>query len=271
MATFCASSAKLALPTVLRNAFRSEFASEFHSFRDTRSLVSLRRAPHYRRGYNGRNFSSISPLRLSQPGSHVTSQSTTTESISTQLHDETSQSSEVLAETTADNRHQRKTNSSTTQVNPDTASAKATRDKKHARNDRPFQKPGPKKKKEHWQIQKAALKSKFKEGWNPSKKLSPDALDGIRHLHAVAPDKFTTPILAEQFQISPEAIRRILKSKWRPSETEMEDRRKRWDKRHDRIWSHMSELGLRPRTKRTEAFADANILYGNKGDKDSKP
>ncbi|KAB8067621.1 hypothetical protein BDV29DRAFT_185842 [Aspergillus leporis] len=125
-------------------------------------------------------------------------------------------------------------------------------------------------KKEHWQIQKAALKNKFKEGWNPSKKLSPDALDGIRHLHAVAPDKFTTSVLAEQFQISPEAIRRILKSKWRPSEAEMEDRRKRWDKRHDRIWSHLSELGLRPRTKRSEAFTDANVLY-DKGDKDSKP
>jgi hypothetical protein len=201
----------------------------------------------------------------------MASQPTRTESSSAQLHGEAEKiSSKFSAEKPADNSHKPKTNSIASQAKPDFASTKAAHDKKYARSDRPFQSTGPKKKKEHWQIQKAALKNKFKEGWNPSKKLSPDALDGIRHLHAVAPDKFTTSVLAEQFQISPEAIRRILKSKWRPSEAEMEDRRKRWDKRHDRIWSHLSELGLRPRTKRSEAFTDANVLY-DKGDKDSKP
>ncbi|PYH78009.1 hypothetical protein BO82DRAFT_249753, partial [Aspergillus uvarum CBS 121591] len=64
------------------------------------------------------------------------------------------------------------------------------------------------------------LKEKFKEGWNPPKKLSPDAIEGIRHLHQVAPEQFTTPVLAEQFKVSPEAIRRILKSKWRASDKE---------------------------------------------------
>jgi hypothetical protein len=118
-----------------------------------------------------------------------------------------------------------------------------------------------KKKKEPWQVQKEVLKKKFKEGWNPPKKLSPDALEGIRHLHAVAPDRFTTPVLAEQFQVSPEAIRRILKSKWRPSPEEMEKRRERWDRRHDRIWSQMSELGLRPPKRRAEKFSDARVLY----------
>ncbi|RAL17748.1 mitochondrial ribosome assembly protein RRG9, partial [Aspergillus homomorphus CBS 101889] len=116
------------------------------------------------------------------------------------------------------------------------------------------------KKKEDWQVQKDALKNKFKEGWNPPKKLSPDAMEGIRHLHQMAPDRFTTPVLAEQFKVSPEAIRRILKSKWRASDKEMEDRRKRWERRHDRIWAHMAELGLRPSKKETQKYQDSHVL-----------
>ena len=105
------------------------------------------------------------------------------------------------------------------------------------------------------------MQEKFRGGWNPQKKLSPDAVDGIRHLHAMKPNEFTTPVLADQFKVSPEAIRRILKSNWRPSETEMENRRKRWEKRYDKIWSQMAELGLRPKRKGTKAIDDANILY----------
>lgn len=101
---------------------------------------------------------------------------------------------------------------------------------------------------EHWQMQKDALKKKFGEqGWNPKKKLSPDTMEGIRALHEQFPQKYTTPVLAEQFKVSPEAIRRMLKSKWRPSPEKMEERRARWAKRHDRIWDVQSEMGLRPR------------------------
>ncbi|CAG8947546.1 unnamed protein product [Penicillium salamii] len=118
-----------------------------------------------------------------------------------------------------------------------------------------------KRKPENWQVQKAALKQKFANGWNPPKKLSPDALDGIRHLHAKDPEQFTTAVLAREFEMSPEAIRRILKSRWRPTEDEMESRRKRWEKRHDRIWSRMSELGLRPANDRAKPMADYHVLY----------
>ena len=125
-----------------------------------------------------------------------------------------------------------------------------------------------KRKPEQWRNQKEALKNKFKEGWNPMKKLSPDALEGIRHLHAMAPDKFTTPVLAQEFKVSPEAIRRILKSKWRPSEEDMEYRRERWLRRSDRIWSQMVELGIRPpKPVRTDYVSDLNVLYG----KEKKP
>lgn len=100
---------------------------------------------------------------------------------------------------------------------------------------------------EDWQIQKKALLQKFKtEGWNPRKKLSPDTMEGIRGLHEQDPEKYSTPNLAEHFKVSPESIRRILKSNFRPSEAQMQDRRVRWAKRHDRIWDQKVQLGLRP-------------------------
>ena len=103
---------------------------------------------------------------------------------------------------------------------------------------------------EVWQTQKSALAAKFgSQGWAPRKRLSPDALDGIRALHSQYPDRYTTPVLADQFKISPEAVRRILKSKWRPSEEEEEDRRQRWDKRGEVIWGQMVEIGIKPPKK----------------------
>ncbi|CAI6339548.1 unnamed protein product [Periconia digitata] len=101
-----------------------------------------------------------------------------------------------------------------------------------------------------WLRQKLALKEKLGgEAWNPRKKLSPDTQEGIRHLHATQPDKFTLPVLAEHFKISKDAIRRILKSKWRPSDEEQEDRMRRWDKRGEKIWSNLVELGVKPPKK----------------------
>lgn len=103
---------------------------------------------------------------------------------------------------------------------------------------------------ETWQIQKQALSEKFgPSGWAPRKRLSPDALEGIRALHAQYPEKYTTPELAQQFAVSPEAIRRILKSKWKPNEEEEVDRRRRWDKRGEAIWSKMVEIGIKPPKK----------------------
>lgn len=42
-------------------------------------------------------------------------------------------------------------------------------------------------------------------------------MDGLRSLHAHNPDVFTTPVLADKFKVSPEAVRRILSSKWVPT------------------------------------------------------
>ena len=99
---------------------------------------------------------------------------------------------------------------------------------------------------EHWQLDKAALKEKFPEGWNPLKKLSPDALAGIRALHAQSPEQYTTTVLASNFKISPEAIRRILKSRWAPSAEEETDRQRRWLNRGKSVYTRHADLGQKP-------------------------
>lgn len=71
--------------------------------------------------------------------------------------------------------------------------------------------PGP------WRAHRERLKELFPEGWSPPRKLSREAMDGLRSFNALDPETFTTPVLAEKFRISPEAVRRILKSKWLPT------------------------------------------------------
>jgi hypothetical protein len=61
------------------------------------------------------------------------------------------------------------------------------------------------------------MKRSFPDGWSPPHKLSRQAMDGLRVLHAHDPETFSTPMLAERFRVSPEAVRRILRSKWEPS------------------------------------------------------
>ena len=89
-----------------------------------------------------------------------------------------------------------------------------------------------------WAQHRASLKTKFPEGWAPPHKLSRAAMDGLRALHAHDPDTFTTPVLADKFRISPEAVRRILRGKWQPTQ-EQRARLLEREKRHrqDRIQS----------------------------------
>ncbi|KAK0613761.1 hypothetical protein B0T14DRAFT_410884, partial [Immersiella caudata] len=101
----------------------------------------------------------------------------------------------------------------------------------------------------YWKAQKAALKEKFPDGWNPMKKLSPDALAGIRAIHQQFPDVYTTPVLAEKFKMSPEAIRRILKSKWTPKPVEEIERQERWIERGKKVWARYAEQGIKPPVK----------------------
>ncbi|KAG8406559.1 Required for respiratory growth protein 9 mitochondrial [Metarhizium acridum] len=100
-----------------------------------------------------------------------------------------------------------------------------------------------------WQSQKAALKEKFPQGWKPRKRLSPDALAGIRALNAQFPDTYTTRALADKFEVSAESIRRILKSKWTPSAEEEQERQERWFRRGMQVWERKAAVGVKPPRK----------------------
>lgn len=60
------------------------------------------------------------------------------------------------------------------------------------------------------------IKRRFPEGWAPPRTISREAMEVLRALHARDPVQFRTPVLANKFKISPEAVARILRSKWRP-------------------------------------------------------
>lgn len=108
------------------------------------------------------------------------------------------------------------------------------------------------KNKQPWQIQKQILKEKFPEGWKPKKKMSPDAMAGIRALHRQFPDTYTTEVLAQKFEMSPEAIRRILKSKWEEKDETPDidiQRQERWFKRGKSIWARYAAMGKKPPRK----------------------
>ena len=94
-------------------------------------------------------------------------------------------------------------------------------------------------------VEKAVAARKYSErgGWNPLKKLSPEAMEGVRALHAKDPVEFSTPKLAERFEISPEAIRRILKSSWRGTAEESANRTERWEKRGVRLFRAKIDSG----------------------------
>lgn len=70
---------------------------------------------------------------------------------------------------------------------------------------------------EEWRRHRLAIKEAFPQGWSPPRKLSREAMDGLRAMHMYDKNTFSTPVLAEKFKISPEAVRRILRSKWEPS------------------------------------------------------
>lgn len=78
-----------------------------------------------------------------------------------------------------------------------------------------------------WQVQKIALSRKFPDGWSPMTRLSREAQDGLRLLHAADPERFSVDVLSRRFRISVESVRRILKSRWQPSAKAVERQNRR--------------------------------------------
>ncbi|KAJ5175859.1 Required for respiratory growth protein 9 [Penicillium canariense] len=261
MATQCTASAKMALPSLLRSVFYPEFTCNLRASslrqdsRPTAKLQQLRPFSSTARAYQ---------IQIKQ-SQHATTTLATPQSSSFSTPSSPSSATEPTTNPDSPPHETAPVSSTKREKTSRGSSKKDGKERKGLSKDRKFDSakkiPWKKTKPDPWQTQKDALEKKFPTGWNPPKKLSPDALEGIRHLHATAPERFTTSVLAEEFKVSPEAIRRILKSRWRPSEAETESRRQRWEKRHERIWSRMAELGLRPSTKASRPYSDAKTLY----------
>ncbi len=261
MATSCAASAKLALPSVLRSVFRSEFSRELRPTALSRYLPPSQRRPFSStlRACQIQINQSPEIISTSAPPAPQSSTARVSPSLSSSTEQTTRPESQYKHASA--NLKKKFKKAKTNRDSSETQSSEHKRLSKDKKLDKAKNALMKKEKSDPWRVQKDALDKKFPSGWNPPKKLSPDALEGIRHLHATAPERFTTAVLAEEFKVSPEAIRRILKSRWTPSEAEAESRRKRWEKRHERIWSRMAELGLRPSTKASRPYSDANTLY----------
>lgn len=96
------------------------------------------------------------------------------------------------------------------------------------------------------------MKKLFPEGWTPPKKISRDAMETLRTLHKLSPEVYTTPVLAEKYKISPEAVRRILRSKWTPSGERLDEMRakehtRRLERKKQRVhkeWTEVVEKGI---------------------------
>lgn len=80
-----------------------------------------------------------------------------------------------------------------------------------------------------WEKREEALRKRYGD-WNPTRKVSRQYMDDIRELKAKAPHLKTVQI-ADFFKMSPESIRRILKSTWLPTEAEVEKQRQRGERR----------------------------------------
>ena len=86
-----------------------------------------------------------------------------------------------------------------------------------------------------WKQRDETTKKKIKgERWNPSKRLSREGMDNVRLLKQQMPH-LTASDLGAHFKISPDAIRRILKSNFKQTEEESINIQKRWKKRGEMI------------------------------------
>lgn len=80
-----------------------------------------------------------------------------------------------------------------------------------------------------WTKREESLRKRY-GAWNPTRKLSRQQISDIRELKGQWP-QMKTKQLADHFHINPESIRRILKSRWEPSEDELASINERTERR----------------------------------------
>lgn len=75
--------------------------------------------------------------------------------------------------------------------------------------------------------EEAEPKEQTGKAWRPTRMLSRQTQDGMRMLHKADPEMFTVQQLAQAFHVSEIAVRKILRSKWRPSPEEAQKQERR--------------------------------------------
>ncbi|KAK9452959.1 hypothetical protein V1511DRAFT_105347 [Dipodascopsis uninucleata] len=95
-----------------------------------------------------------------------------------------------------------------------------------------------------WKRQAYAMQEKLKGAkWEPRKKVSPEGRMALRMFKQEYPE-IKSSELAKFFGISPESMRRILRSKFQPQSTEELDAiGQRWAKRKEKILDHWESIG----------------------------
>ncbi|SGY44443.1 BQ5605_C001g00158 [Microbotryum silenes-dioicae] len=81
-----------------------------------------------------------------------------------------------------------------------------------------------------WLKHRQAMRERYPLGWAPPKRISREAMDLVRTMHASDPIRYSTRVLSDHFKISPEAVRRILKSRF---SLDVEERERREKKRKE--------------------------------------
>ncbi|KAK6535341.1 Required for respiratory growth protein 9 mitochondrial [Orbilia ellipsospora] len=95
-----------------------------------------------------------------------------------------------------------------------------------------------------WQRHKDAVRDKLGGSqWKPFSRLSPAAVATLKQLKAENKG-MKVEEFAPIFKISPDAMRRILRSKWTPTAKEEESRMERWKKRGDQVWQKWADDGM---------------------------
>ncbi|KAG2154274.1 uncharacterized protein EDB93DRAFT_1081735, partial [Suillus bovinus] len=121
---------------------------------------------------------------------------------------------------------------------------------------------------EEWKRHRLAIKEAFPQGWSPPRKLSREAMDGMRAMHIYDKHTFSTPVLAEKFKISPEAVRRILRSKWEPSR----EQRARFAERERRLREEQKmQSRLEEKKQSMELLSEAATKSERPNRRDERP
>ncbi|CAG8468643.1 6242_t:CDS:2 [Acaulospora colombiana] len=115
------------------------------------------------------------------------------------------------------------------------------------------------------------------EKWEPKKKVSREIMDEIRTLHEQAPEENTPKILSQQFKISPEAVRRILRSKWTPDPKRLERQKQKLEEKLSKLKAErklkrkMAKEFKKLKKKKSELYDETRYLANSMSPKKKKP